>query len=463
MNWRAPVLRFVEQYIKRNRIYQNLALLKEYYALPQQEQLRIQEQRLEALLQHAAARVPFYRHLLSEAGVVSSSSEVDLSRFHCIPFLTKESLRNDSGRLQSDDLSRRKWRNNSSGGSTGEPVTFIQDDVYADLNRATSLFHFEQAGLQTGQPYVKLWGSERDILEGGIGWRAQVANFVRNRIFLNSFRMTQEDMAQYARLIQRRKPVLIEAYADSVYQLAEYINERGNAISGVSAVITSAGNLYSFMREEIQEAFQCEVFNRYGTREVGDLAMEDASHSGLRICRYTHFVEVVDGEGRACEVGDEGEVVVTCLSNYAMPFLRYRIGDRAVAGELGGHSIESVQILKRVVGRVTDSFIRRDGAIVSPFFFIHFLGVVHNSGWIEKTQIIQKSYDEIIVKLVVADTPPVHLLQDLESSVRKVMGTSCQIEFEYVEDILPSPSGKYRYTISLVNSSDGIAESAVHE
>jgi phenylacetate-CoA ligase len=452
MNWRGPLLRFADKHIKQNHIHQNLASLREFYALPIERQLQIQEQRLKDLLQHAALHTPFYRDFLREGGVVSSSGEVDLSRFSDIPFLTKAALRNKSAQLKSDDLAARNWHKNTSGGSTGEPVALIQDDVYADFNLATQFLQYEELGLELGRLYMKLWGSERDILQGGIGWRARLANSMRNRIFLNSFRMTEADMARYAFLIQRREPFLIEAYADSIYELAKFINRSGLTVSGVHVIITSAGNLYPFMREEIQKAFHCQVFNRYGTREVGSLALEDRNHSHLRVYPYTHIIEIVNDQGKMCKPDEEGDVVITCLTNYAMPLIRYRIGDRGVPAEIDSHFVMSVQKLKCIAGRVTDSFIKHDGTVVSPYFFIHFLGVVHNSGVIEKTQIIQTDYDTVNVKLVATRTPPIKLLKGIENSIKKVMGMNCQVDFEFVEDIPSLASGKYQYTISLVRN-----------
>jgi phenylacetate-CoA ligase len=450
MNWRKPLIQFLDRYIKGNHIHENLVLLRAFYALPVEEQQRIQEERLTNVLKHAAIHVPYYRQILRDAGVFVDR-DINLSRFDQIPLLTKDVLRCKFEQLKSDDLHKRRWCRNASGGSTGEPVTFIQDNMFADLGLATKLLQYEQAGMEIGSTHVKLWGSDRDILKGSIGLRAKVANFIRNRTFLDSFCMSETDMQHYARLVQRLKPVLLEAYSDSAYELARFINNHDLHTSGVGAVITSAGNLYPFMRREIQEAFKCEVLNRYGTREVGDVAFETQSHIGLRVYTYTHLIEVLNENGKMCPIGEEGEIVVTCLSNYAMPFIRYRIGDRAVIGETADRVVSSVQSIQDIVGRVTDSFIKQDGTVISPFFFIHFLGVVHNSGWVVKTQIIQEDYDKIRVKLVVTDPPSTNLLNELENSIRIVMGPECHIKFEFVEGIPPSASGKYRYAISLMS------------
>jgi len=329
-------------------------------------------------------------------------------------------------------------------------VMFIQDRLYGDFSNATKMVHYEWAGKQVGESHVILWGSDRDILQGTLGLRAKVKNFFRNYTFLNSFRMNEEDMIHYVHLIQKKRPVLLEAYAESVYELAKFINACDVRLVGVGAVITGAGTLYPFMRQEIQQAFGCPVFNRYGSREVGDMAGETPSHTGLDVFTYTHLVEVLDAHGNPCKAGEEGDVIVTSLTNYAMPFIRYRIGDRAVVGKMAGRLVCSAHMLQDVTGRLTDCFVRPDGSTIPAAFFIHFLGVVHHTGWLKKTQIIQQDYDAILIKMVVSEHPPKRSLDQIRQSIRQVMGSECEIAFEFTERIPALASGKYRYTISHV-------------
>jgi phenylacetate-CoA ligase len=75
--------------------------------------------------------------VLGEAGAVRNGV-VDLSRFHDIPFLSRDLIRNQFDRLTSKSLpeSRKAYRN-ATGGSTGQPAQFLQDNVYWDVNVAT--------------------------------------------------------------------------------------------------------------------------------------------------------------------------------------------------------------------------------------------------------------------------------------------------------------------------------------
>jgi len=423
--------------------------LREFHNWPVARQREEQRKRLSQLLLHAVSNVPHYRDVLTANGVVNAD-HVDIGRFRQVPELTRDMLRTKFDRLKSDDLAARAWYRNSSGGSSGEPVALLQDRYYEEMGEASTEMHYSWAGRAIGEPFVKLWGSDRDVLIGTIGWRNKLSNFIRNRTFLNSFDLSREHMRNYVGVIQRVRPVIIEAYAESIYELARYINAEQIKLPPIRSVVTSAGTLYPFIREEVTRAFNCPVLNRYGSREVGSFAGEREAGAGLEVFAYTHFVEVVSDTGEPCGPGEEGDVLVTCLTNYAMPIIRYRIGDRAVVGAAISTPTPSVERLATVSGRMMDAFVREDGSTVPGYFFVHFLGVVHKADWLKKTQIIQQDYDSILIKMVTAAQPPESALAEIRSSVQRVMGSACQVAFEFVDAIPKLPSGKYRYTVSLV-------------
>ena len=102
-----------------------------------------------------------------------------------------------------------------------------------------------------------------------------------------------------------------------------------------------------------------------------------------------------------------------------------------------------------------DCFRRRDGTVVPAEYFIHFLGVVLNRGWVKKTQLVQRDFDDVELKVVVdPDAGDQDTVQELIDAIQKVMGAACQVQVTYHDDIPPSPSGKYRYTNCELEVSD---------
>jgi phenylacetate-CoA ligase len=158
----------------------------------------------------------------------------------------------------------------------------------------------------------------------------------------------------------------------------------------------------------------------------------------------------VDDDGNRVPDGVEGEIVVTSLTNFAMPLIRYRIGDRGVlAPQQEDDKKKYGQVLKTLLGRTLDTFRCKDGTLVHASFFTVLLFF---KDWISNFQVIQKSPSNILFKIVRSEAK--YREDDLKEIIMKTklaMGADCEVEFEFVDAIEPSVSGKHRYVISDVD------------
>jgi phenylacetate-CoA ligase len=76
--------------------------------------------------------------------------------------------------------------------------------------------------------------------------------------------------------------------------------------------------------------------------------------------------------------------------------------------------------------------------------------------WVYKYQVIQKSYSKILFRIVKTGSEFLNEdLDEIEAKTKLVMGDDCKVDFLFVENIPVSPSGKYRYVISNVQSPEG--------
>ncbi len=435
--------------------------LRRWETLTADEVKNMQKERLCSLLLHTHRNVPYYRELFNRLALAEPSGRIPPQAIEKIPVLDRETLRERYQDLQSDDLSQRQWYENFSGGSTGEPVRFIQDKTYDDWNNAAWLLYNLWSGHRRADRQVALWGSERDLF--GIRGRPidaakdRIIEWLNNTVKLNAFRMTPERMRIYVDAINSHRPVQILAYAESIYELSRYIVREHLRIWSPRSVITSAGTLYPEMRRTIEDVFQTRVFNFYGSREVGGIACECENHIGLHVSTFTQYVEILKSDGSLAQPGETGEVVVTNLANYAMPLIRYRIGDTAAWAETPCSCGRGSPLLKNVSGRTTDTFVRRDGTVVLPETLIHLVGVVLKADWIRKFQIVQEDFDR--VRLLIACRVSVSSPQEryrseiseLLAKIRVIMGEDCALQVDFVPDIPVHSSGKYRYTISKMN------------
>ena len=398
------------------------------------------------LLTHCCHAVPYYAEAIRSGGKDWKGDPYAILRR--LPVLTKEILRTHTTQLTSRDLDQRAWYYNTSGGSTGEPIRFIQDAYFRDRSAAITFLYSSWTGCEPTDPEIRLWGSERDILNGTQGWRNAAVNRLKRLRTFNAFRMTTGGMRQYIEVLNRTRPKLIVAYAQAIYELAQFARQNNLLTVPQRAILTSAGTLHDFMRETIESVFGCRVFNRYGSREVGDIACQCTRHGGLHVAPWGNYIEIVDNNDRPVSDGDVGDILVTSLNNYAMPLIRYRIGDRGRLSSRPCPCGRSGQILDRIAGRNVDAFRTADGTLIDGEYFTHLL---YFRSWVTKFQVVQRNYSEIEFKVVgTRERCSQAEIDEIAEKARLLLGPQCAVSVRFVTDIEPSPSGKYRYTISEV-------------
>ena len=455
MNWRRSVYWLWRQ-LRGDRQFEILKELRESERWSLERLRDAQEARLRALLLHAFENVPYYREPLLESGVVSGGGNprVDLSRFKDLPLLSRSVIRERAGDLQdrraAPRANARFWV--QSGGTTGDPIRVIQDRVTHQSIMAVKLWFDEWTGCTVGEPKV--------ILKSPVGWRPsrwpvirRLGYFLRNETLLQTHVLSAVLIDGYIDRINQIRPVQILGYPSSVYEIAWRAEACGRGIVPPRAVMVSAEPLPPEMRAVVGRIFQAPVFDRYGSQELADVACECEHHRGLHISALTHYVEVVGGDGRASNPGEIGEIVITSLMNYSMPLIRYRIGDLGALDRDPCPCGRSLPLLSEISGRSLDSFVRADGTLVHG---IRIRGFYRVMPWIKRFQVIQLTPMRVHVRLVDRDrlTDPLTArradLGTITAHIQAAMGEACEVTFEFVDEISPDPSGKYRATVSLL-------------
>lgn len=406
--------------------------------------------KLNKLLNSAYKNISYYKEVFEKSDIVKDGfidlkNITDLER---LPFITKDIINQQKENLYSKEISNRQSYKNTSGGSTGEPVIFMQDREFT-INSEANVFIIESwRGTGLYDSRLILWGADRDTYEGRKPLISYVKEFILNTIILNTFTMSDQDTKNYIKILNRKKPTLIRAYVQSIYEMATFAKKNKIKVEPQKAIHSAAGTLYDFMREEIEDVFGCKVFNHYGSREVGPIASECSAHDGLHIMTDHTLVEVVNEDGELCQPGEEGEIVVTTLNNYSMPLIRYKIGDVGIMQEHKECSCGcTYPKLKKVTGRSTDIFKSKEGKKIYGAYFTHLFYFIDG---IKAFQVIQEELEKIVVKIVKKGEINDADLEEIEKKIKNVMGEKCEIVFKFVEDIPKTKTGKMIYTISKV-------------
>jgi phenylacetate-CoA ligase len=404
-----------------------------------------QEALLAGLLAHAFRNCRYFRERAgSRLGLDRQASRV----LQELPLLTRNGLRKAKDCLTAPG--RGSVFRRSSGGSTGEPAAVLLDAHYLRWNRAAKVAFDSWAGYRPGEGKVILWGARRDTRSPGL--MSRVARLLRREVFLDAYDMGEARALEYLETIRRARPGLLLAYAETACELVRVALKHQVEPPGVGAVMTTGGTLYPDMREAVGGYFGAPVFTRYGAREVGDIACECPAHEGLHINPHTHYVELIKTDGSAAGPGESGEVAVTLLTNYAMPLIRYLIGDTATWAEKPCRCGLAWPLLKRVEGRRTDHFIATDGRCIHGG---RFRTLLFDCAFVSRYQWIQLCTKKTRLRVVVDESYPAWRdnLEEVLWRARQELGKGAEVELSVEKEIKPGPTGKHRFTISLIKRS----------
>jgi phenylacetate-CoA ligase len=408
---------------------------------------QIRERQLAGVQQvvcHAYDTVPYYRDLFQQHQIDPKRIQ-SFADFEHIPILTKAILRERQADLTSEPYQDQQLHLKKTSGSTGVPLQVRLDDAGMQFKRASTLRADEWSGWRLGEPVAKLWGNPEYLK---FGWRGRLRNALLDRsIYLDTLAMNPSVLANFAHEVVRQKPTLLFGHAHSVYLFARFVRERG--IDGIRphGIITTAMVLHDWQRHLMDKVFGCKVTNRYGCEEVSLIACECEQHNGLHVNGDGLYVEIL-ANGRPAAEGEPGAVVITDLVNRAMPIIRYKVGDVAVASSRTCACGRGLPLIERLEGRESDYVTTDTGELISGIsltenFALHIRGV-------GQMQIIQESHTQFRFRIVRDHDFGDESLDRIRFLVNERFGPRTKYDIEFVDQIPQEPSGKYRFCISRV-------------
>lgn len=289
------------------------------------------------LLKHAYDSTPFWRKRFRELDCLPDGLR-GWEDFRAIPLLTKADLREYEEDLVSEAYGGADLHHRKTSGSTGVSVRVVVDDAAQQFQRACTLRSDEWSGWRLGERVAAVWGNPEYLQRG---WRGRLRNALLDRAqYLDTLSMDEAAMERYAALLRRRPPSLLFGHAHSLYLFAQFLQERGHLEIRPRGIISTAMVLHDWERALIEEVFRCRVTNRYGCEEVSLIACECERHEGLHVNADAIYLELLRPDGTPADPGEAGMVVVTDLTNRAMPLIRYQVGDMAAASAGGARADE---------------------------------------------------------------------------------------------------------------------------
>lgn len=429
------------------QVIKNMRELERIQWLPRADVLALQQHHLYQMLQYAYEFVPYYHDLFNQVGFKPDDIRRDAAFIEKIPPLSKTHIRENYDRLiTTHPVHCQNLYKIKTGGTTGEPLWFTKDPIYRDYNTAHDYHVMTWAGWRLGEPQFWLWGHVPD--DNGShrpSMTALVRKWLAARYDSNAFIMGPDSLDQFASQLEAASPGILWSYVSTAYRFAQFLEERGHQIK-LKAVYTAAEPLFDYQRQTIEAALGCPVFNNYSSIDTGDIAVECEKHDGLHIMTRNVYVEVMRNEEVVLD-GEEGEFLITTLTNYGMPLVRYRIEDWGRKSTRPSPSGRGLPMLEVVEGRKIDLFKTKDGRTVYGAFA---KDLIPTLGDVKQFQVVQKSLDLVVFRIVHDGELNQEQLQRVIRVSKDALGQDVDVQFEFVDRLPATPTGKHRYLVSEV-------------
>jgi phenylacetate-CoA ligase len=392
------------------------------------------------MVAHAYHHVPYYRALLDKAGVLPSDIR-GAGDMHLIPVTTRSDIQAAS---MEERLSRNaddsKLLERKTTGSTGQCLvvkrTWNEEQVLNLFRwRAIRAYGLRRADI-IGVPRVRI---PKDPRDNQIPRRiADALHFYRKTIV--DLRSTSDQVAT----LYARRPEVIMGWPTILSEIAPRWAELKNVDShgrDVRFVITGGEVLTPSARDQITNGFSAPVRDMYGAHEFSLVAWQCAVTAEYHLSDETLHAEVIR-DGKPALPGETGEMIVTALHSFAMPFIRYKLGDVVTQGSAACSCGSPFSTIRSIRGRAADYLKLPGGRLVHPQDIARESYIA--APWIKQLQVVQEEVDRFTLLVLPLRNPSQAEIDAIRPALMDFIGPEVFMEVVIVSSIDRTDDSKFR-------------------
>lgn len=408
------------------------------------------------MLKFAYEHTDFYKKLYDDAGIKPEEikTEDDWAK---VPIVTKQMIADHSREFEVKDTIEQYGFAAHTGGSTGKPLRVFRDKRHF-WQSPWWRFYGWHLGRQCGEPEcdIPIWGLDEGSIDRSYyrsteEWiRQRAVSFWPQKFFnLTPYAEFEDCVERFVEELSKSPKAKIYAYAGGLDMFADYCIEQGIRFNNVAFINTCASPLTPIIRKKVKKVFNCNVFDFYGSNEIGPMAIEcckSGEEHHLHVLSDLLSLELVDEDGNLIQGEELGSTVVTCFTNKVFPFIRYNHGDITHWINKNCECGLPFPCIAPVKGRVTEYLATKDG--------IHLDGVGFNEAFdfcpeaVKAFQFCQKS-NGYATLIVVPNNNYAYAMVEINSVLEKLnKDFTGKLEFTLkCVDSIPYDGGKMRYIV----------------
>lgn len=399
------------------------------------------------IIEQAYQHCPYYKKKYDEAGVTPSDFTCleDLGKF---PILTKEEIRENYAGMISDNVRANDRIKYHTSGSSGKALDFLNSKYNLRFYWAVCARYNLRFGIDLNDSSLNFTGKMVTPIKQNKPpyWRYKRA---QNQYMMPMVHVTKEKVPSIVDFINSTDIKKIVGYPSIAFSFASFVNELGLKIEKIpKCYFSGAEKVYEYQQEEIEKAFPgIKIVEHYGFSENAGAASKCVCgeyHEDFELGHFELADSIKDGDY------ETGELLSTGFHNYAMPFIRYAVGDTLTFDNRPCKCGLKSQVIHEVNGRNEDYVITPEGSRIMRFDYLF-----KDTHEIREGQVVQRELGEIVLRLVCRkDYRKEATEKYLVNKVHTLISPAIRVAFEYVDEIPRTKAGKFKAVLSEIKHDD---------
>lgn len=408
----------------------------------------------EALMDHAGAQLPFWRDRLRAAGLdPETRNQAPLAmpewneRWAALPVLSRAEVQSLGDQLRVTDLPNGHGIVGESvtSGSSGRPVRIARSTLDYFYWQAFQLREHVWRGRDLSGKFLSILRDDRrELIDENVHLRSMAdwgppssVIWPTGPSFLLDYRSPIRELIA---TICEIKPDYLCTFPSLLLEILRHARGEGITLPPLMEAIGVGEASPPELAELCREVWDAPLTSTYTAAETGAMAYQCLEGGRWHLQSEKSIIEVLDSDGHPCAAGETGRVIVTPLHNFAMPLLRYEIGDLASVGAGPCACGRTLPILDAIPGRARDLLMLPSGDLRPPYYGHAAVMQVRS---IRQHQVIQTSRNHVCFRLVVAQPLTREEVDHVIKSATDALGGAFSVSIEYVDEIFRSANGKF--------------------
>lgn len=328
-------------------------------------------------------------------------------------------------------------------GSTGIPFAVPQDTRCRMRRIAIIKGENEKIGFHSFAPMMHLravshyWGGVRDFV-----YRKDL-----NIWYVDNANLNTSKISKIIKVINDKRVKFVRGYMTTLDLITRYMEENRLHFNHKVTFISVGELLQEWLRKRIVYYLKCNIISQYGNEENGIFGQSKINDSGrhINLNGAGCIVEILKmDKDEAADKGELGRIVITDLTNYAFPMIRYEIGDLAAPCEY--YDDGTIKSIDNLSGRVTDMIYSTNGNFIDIYNSIPVL--IFNNPLIKQFQFIQKDKKEYLMNISIKTETVKNEELNFINELKTVLGNDAIIKINWVDELPVLNSGKRKIVIN---------------